>query len=291
MGRARRTRRAYPALHATGAACRTGAAAVATWLTGSELRWRQAPASVLTEILGDRDPGRLADLVRRLAERPLSADVPYELMAGLVRLAGCRVPTSEAYVRGWMDHIGWARRNAGTVIGNLRKDPHLAELAAALFEIEEIGARSNWRYGDGPNNWTYALTQLTREGLLDHKVMVDACAARLLRGGASTADNKVFLGVAVWCGRSTPGCGRSRTGSGPTRRRSCWRHPPGARGYWSRANWWRGSTRTGSRACGRVRRTSRRRCCACGATAPTAQPRSRPPRWLLGSWGAGDEGR
>ncbi|WP_450371725.1 DUF7824 domain-containing protein [Streptomyces phaeolivaceus] len=187
--------RAYPTLHAAGAACQTGAAAVAAWLTGSELRWRQAPPPVLIEVLGDRDPAWLAEVVRRLAERPLSADVPYDLMAGLVRLAGCPVPTSEAYVRGWMDHIGRARRQAGTVIGNLRNDPHLAELVAALFETEEIGARSNWRYGVGLNDWTYALTQLTREGLLDRKVMVDGCVARLLRGGGSTADNKVFLGL------------------------------------------------------------------------------------------------
>ncbi|WP_319054476.1 DUF7824 domain-containing protein [Streptomyces europaeiscabiei] len=186
--------RAYPALHAAGAACQTGAAAVATWLTGSDLRWRQAPPPVLIDVLGDRDPTWLADLVHRLAERPLSADVPYELMAGLVRLSGCPVPTSEAYVRGWMNHID-ALRSAGTVIGNLRKDPHLGELVAALFEIEEIGARSDWRYGDGPNNWTYALTQLTRAGLLDRKVMVDGCLARLLRGGGSAADNKVFLGL------------------------------------------------------------------------------------------------
>jgi hypothetical protein len=188
-----RAQRAYPALHAAGAACQTGAAAVATWLTGSELRWRQAPPSVLIDVLGDRDPDWLADVVRRLAERPLSADVPYELMAGLVRLAGCPVPTSEAYVRGWMDHIGRTRWEAGTVIGSLRKDPHLRELVAALFEIEEIGARGDWRYGDGLNDWTYALTQLTRVGLLDRKAMVDGCVARLLRGGGSTADNKVFL--------------------------------------------------------------------------------------------------
>ncbi|WP_328507645.1 DUF7824 domain-containing protein [Streptomyces sp. NBC_00391] len=190
-----RAQRAYPALHAAGAACQMGAAAVATWLTGSELRWRQAPPSVLIDVLGDRDPDWLADVVHRLAERPLSADVPYELMAGLVRLAGCPVPTSEAYVRGWMDHIGRTRREAGTVIGNLRKDPHLRELVAALFEIEEIGARSDWRYGDGLNDWTYALTQLTRVGLLDRKVMVDGCVARLLHGGGSAADNKVFLGL------------------------------------------------------------------------------------------------
>nr|WP_308010717.1 DUF6493 family protein [Streptomyces sp. AC495_CC817] len=187
--------RAYPALHVAGAACQTGAAAVAAWLTGSDLRWRQAPPAVLIEVLGDRDPEWLGELVRRLAERPLSARVQYELMAGLVRLAGCPVPTSEAYVRGWMDHVGRARRPAGTVIGNLRGDPHLAELVAALFETEEVGARSAWRYDVGPNDWTYALTQLTREGLLDRKAMVDGCVARLLRGGGSTADDKVFLGL------------------------------------------------------------------------------------------------
>ncbi|GHE35962.1 DUF7824 domain-containing protein [Streptomyces capitiformicae] len=186
--------RAYPALHAAGAACQTGAAAVATWLTGSDMRWRQAPSSVLIDVLGDRAPDWLADVVHRLAERPLSSDVPYELMAGLVRLAGCAVPTTEAYVWGWMQHIGRAGWRPGTIIGNLRAEPQLRELVAALFEIEEIGARSDWRYGEERNNWTDALTQLTEEGLLDRKAMVDACVARLLRGG-STADNKVFLGL------------------------------------------------------------------------------------------------
>ncbi|EKX63079.1 DUF6493 family protein [Streptomyces ipomoeae] len=186
--------RAYPALQAAGAACQTGAAAVATWLTGSDMRWRHASPAVLLVVLGDRDPDWLADLVHRLAERPLTAEVPYKLMAGLVGLAGCAVPTSEAYVWGWMQHISRYRRNRGTVVGNLRKDPHLRELVAALFETEEIGARSDWRYDEGPNNWTNALTQLTQEGLLDRKVMIDACVARLLRGG-STADNKVFLGL------------------------------------------------------------------------------------------------
>ncbi|MEU6800422.1 DUF6493 family protein [Streptomyces neyagawaensis] len=187
--------RAYPALHVAGAACQTGAAAVADWIAGSDMRWRQAPAPVLIDVLGDREPRWLDDLVHRLAERPSTAQVPYELMSGLVRLAGCAVPTSETYVRGWMEHIGRARWKAGTVIGNLRKDPHLAELVTALFDITEIGARSDWRYGEGLNNWTYALTQLAEEGLLDRKTLIDGCVSRLLRGGGSTADNKVFLGL------------------------------------------------------------------------------------------------
>ncbi|MCL6734449.1 DUF6493 family protein [Streptomyces neyagawaensis] len=187
--------RAYPALHVAGAACQTGAAAVADWIAGSDMRWRQAPAPVLIDVLGDREPRWLDDLVHRLAERPLTAQVPYELMSGLVRLAGCAVPTSETYVRGWMEHIGRARWKAGTVIGNLRKDPHLADLVTALFDIAEIGARSDWRYGEGLNNWTYALTQLAEEGLLDRKTLIDGCVSRLLRGGGSTADNKVFLGL------------------------------------------------------------------------------------------------
>ncbi|MGW0711136.1 DUF6493 family protein [Streptomyces sp. NPDC002643] len=185
---------AYPALHAAGAACQTGAAAVAAWLTGSDMRWWQAPAPLLIDMLGDRAPDWLSDLVHRLAEHPVGSEVSYPLMAGLVRLAGCPVPTSEAYVRGWMEHIDRARWKPGTVIANLREDPHLGELVAALFETEEIGARSAWRYGEGENNWTYALARLTQEGILDRKVMIEACVARLLRGG-STADNKVFLGL------------------------------------------------------------------------------------------------
>jgi hypothetical protein len=187
-----RTRRAYPALHAAGAACQTGAAAVAGWLAASDMRWSQASPGLLIHVLGDRDPGWLADVVRRLAQRPVSARVPYELMAGLVRLSGCPAPTTEAYVQGWVLHIGSIWQRGDTVLARLRQDPHLPELVAALFETDDIGSRLGWPDTEGPNSWPEALAQLTAEGKLGRKTVVDACVARLLRGGPA-ADLRVFL--------------------------------------------------------------------------------------------------
>ena len=188
------SRRAYPALHAAGAACETGAAAAAAWIAATDMRWSQSSPALLIHILGDRDTAWLADVTHRLAERPAAAGVPYELMAGLVRLSGCPVPTTDAYVRGWVEHISHLRQLGNTLLDRLRKDPHLAELVDAVFETEDIGSPLEWASTDGPNSWVDALAQLTTEGVLDRKRTVDACAARLLRGG-TTLDNRVFLRV------------------------------------------------------------------------------------------------
>ncbi|MFI5551189.1 DUF6493 family protein [Streptomyces sp. NPDC051738] len=186
------SRRAYPTLHAAGAACQTGAAGVAGWLAAADMRWWPASPGVLIDVLGDRAPGWLADVAHRIAERPVSARVPYELMAGLVRLSGCPVPTTEAYVHGWVEHIGHVWQRGDTVLDRLRKDPHLAQLTAALFETDDIGSRLAWSAAEGPDSWTDALAQLTAEGILDRKATVGACLARLLRGGPA-ADHRVFL--------------------------------------------------------------------------------------------------
>ncbi|CAL9375857.1 DUF7825 domain-containing protein [Streptomyces sp. enrichment culture] len=186
------SRRALPALHAAGAACQTGAAAVANWLAAVDMRWSQASPAVLLHVLGDRDAGWLADVVHRLARRPAASNVSYELMAGLVRLSGCPVPTTEAYVQGWLLHIGGGWQRGGTLRDRLRRDPHLAEMVAAVFRTEGVGARLGWLSGDGPDGWTSALAELTAEGALDRRSMVDACVARLLRGGVP-AEPRVFL--------------------------------------------------------------------------------------------------
>ncbi|TXS46157.1 hypothetical protein EAO75_25755 [Streptomyces sp. uw30] len=185
-------RRAYPALHAAGTACQTGAAGVASWLAAADMRWWPASPGVLIDVLGDRAPAWLGDVAHRIAERPPSARVPYELTAGLVRLSGCPVPTTEAYVHGWVEHIGHVWQRGDTVLARLRRDPHLARLVAALFETDDIGSRLAWTAVEGPNSWHEAIAQLTVDGVLDRKATVDACLARLLRGGPA-ADHRVFL--------------------------------------------------------------------------------------------------
>ncbi|MEV2233070.1 DUF6493 family protein [Streptomyces phaeochromogenes] len=186
------SRKAYPALHAAGAACHTGAAGTATWLTAADLRWSQASPGVLLHVLGDRERDWLGDVAHRLAERPPLAQVPYELMSGLVRLSGCPVPTTETYVVGWIEQVGSLWQRGDTILQRLRQDPYTAELVAAVFEIPDVGSRLDWLFGDGPDSWFNALAQLTREGALDRKATVDACVARLLRGGVPS-DCRVFL--------------------------------------------------------------------------------------------------
>ncbi|MFD0313546.1 DUF7824 domain-containing protein [Streptomyces flavalbus] len=185
-------RRAYPALHVAGAACQTGAAGVTSWLAASDMRWSGASPALLLHVLGDRESDWLADVAHRLAERPATAWVPYELMAGLVRLAGCAAPTTDAYVRGWVDHVHGSWQLGGTLMDRLARDRHLVPLVAALFETDDIGGRLGWPNDDGPDSWTGALAGLTARGVLDRGATVDACVARLLRGGTS-ADLRLFL--------------------------------------------------------------------------------------------------
>ncbi|MPY31772.1 hypothetical protein FNH09_10880 [Streptomyces adustus] len=185
--------RAYPALHLAGAACQTGAAGVASWIAAADLQWSSSSRSdLLLHVLGDRDPAWLAEVTRRLAERPAASRVSHELMAGLVRLSGHPVPTTDAYVRGWVERIGSTCYRGDTVLEQLRRDPHLVRLVAALFETDDIGSRMQWGAAEGPNSWTDAIARLTVEGALDRTATVDACVARLLRGGTA-ADHRVFL--------------------------------------------------------------------------------------------------
>lgn len=175
--------RAHAALHAAGTACQTGAAAVASWLAATDMRWSQASPGLLLDLLRDREPDWLADLVHRLAQRPSSSNVSYELMAGLVRLAGCPVPTTQTYVQGWVWHMGSTWKQADTLVERLRAEPQLPSLVPALFETGEVGSSLWWLGTEGPNSWPGALAQLADQGVLERKTLIDACVARLLRGG------------------------------------------------------------------------------------------------------------
>ncbi|MFF8475931.1 DUF6493 family protein [Streptomyces sp. NPDC015414] len=192
-----RSERVRPALHLAGAACHTGAAAAAAWIGAGDMRWQHAPTDALLRALETRGAGWLADVAHRLARRPVSADVPYELMAGLVSRSGCEVPATDAYVTGWVRHIGGGRRG-GRVLDSLRREPNLAPLVAGLFALTDLtGIR--WLLGDGPDSWPSALAALAREGLLDRALLLDACVARLLRGAGGT-DHRILLPVLAGLG-------------------------------------------------------------------------------------------
>ncbi|MEU9735344.1 DUF6493 family protein [Streptomyces sp. NPDC048002] len=186
------SRRVLPALHLAGAACQTGAAAVADWLAAGDFAWSPAPPVRLVDVLADRDTAWLADVTHRLARRPENARVPYELMSGLVRLSACPVPTTATYVRGWLMHIGGSWVRSGPLADRLRQEPQLAELVAALFEIDEIGSVLGWLTGEGRDSWHASLARLAEEGVLERKALLDGCVARLLRGGRAS-DVRAFL--------------------------------------------------------------------------------------------------
>ncbi|MGW4569539.1 DUF6493 family protein, partial [Streptomyces sp. NPDC004561] len=116
--------------------------------------------------------------------------MPYDLMAGLVSRAGCDVPVTDAYVIGWVRSVGsgWDR-SCG--LARLRDEPQLAQLVAGLFTLTDL-REVRWMLGDGAHAWQEALATLAREGVLDRAFLVDACTARLLRGGGPT-DHRIYL--------------------------------------------------------------------------------------------------
>lgn len=188
-------RQSYPALQVAGAACHTGAASAAAWLGAAEWLWqRHVEPRVLLHMLADRESAWLADVAHRLAAMPASRGVNYELMAGLVELAGCPVPTTEAYVVGWVGALNTGRRHDRSLADRLRAEPHVAELTAALFTTEDIGGRLDWFASDSAQGWPRALAELADEGVVERKVLLDGCVARLLRGGRQS-DLRLFLKV------------------------------------------------------------------------------------------------
>ena len=189
----RRAVRAHPALHAAGAACHTSVTAAAAWIAGADLRWNRAPTPVLLDLLGRRPPEWQAELARRLADRPASAELDHALLAGLVRQAGCAPPTTRTYLAGWVDQLT-AAHQSGTLLDRLRADPHTPLLVCALFDTQNVGTRLTRPSATGFDSWPTALACLAEEGVLDRAVLLDRCVARLLRGGRVT-DQRLFLRV------------------------------------------------------------------------------------------------
>ncbi|MEV7417589.1 DUF6493 family protein [Streptomyces sp. NPDC089919] len=180
----RERERATPALLVAGAACQTGAAAVASWIGArGESRWQRRPYDVLLGILADRDPAWLGDLAHRLAARPSGAAVDYPLILALVERAGCPMPTPDGCVEGWATAV----EGAGLPLTEaLRRAPHLTAFVPRLFETPAPVAGLSWRCGtEDPDHWPAALATLAAEGLLDRAALLDGCTARLVRGGVA----------------------------------------------------------------------------------------------------------
>ncbi|MFJ2913979.1 DUF6493 family protein [Streptomyces sp. NPDC087228] len=184
------------ALLIAGAGCHTGAAGCATWIGGRDLLgWTRSPYPLLLEALADRPPAWLGDVAHRLAARPATAEITYEVVSGLVEIAQCPVPTTEGFVRGWAETSQWQRKNPAPLIDILRTDRHLGVLVPRLFELTELPSSVAWcGEPDDPDHWPSALAVLAAEGLVERPVLLDSCVTRLLRGG-KPADLRFFLAV------------------------------------------------------------------------------------------------
>ncbi|MFF3751948.1 DUF6493 family protein [Streptomyces sp. NPDC002018] len=170
------------ALLLAGAGCHTGAAAAAAWIGAGDLRaGRRLPHRELLELLSGRDPAWLGDVAHRLAGRPSTSRLDYELIAGLVGLAGCPAPTADGFVHGWAE----AAQSSGGLLAVLRADPLVRIMVPLLFDTAELPSPLAW-YGNAedPRHWPSVLAVLAEEGVVERSLLVDCAVARLLRGGA-----------------------------------------------------------------------------------------------------------
>ncbi|MFJ8017326.1 DUF6493 family protein [Streptomyces sp. NPDC096339] len=173
-----------PSLVVAAAGCAGGAAAAASWIAARDLRrWQALPTGILLDVLSDREPIWLGDLAHRLAARAATAEQDYPLIRALVDLAGCAMPTTDGCLEGWASSLLISHV---PLVDALRRDPYTAELVPRLFETAEPSS-SFGRLGEptGPYHWPTALATLAEEGLIDRTVLLDACTARLLRGGTA----------------------------------------------------------------------------------------------------------
>ncbi|WP_041997889.1 DUF6493 family protein [Streptomyces sp. AcH 505] len=191
--------RVQRALLVAGAGCLTGAAAAAAWIGARDLRNGDRAPWGLADLLADRDPAWLGEVARRLAERNSTAEDDFSLIRELSERAGTPLPDTDAVVRGWADTVGDRERS---LLGGLRKDTHVTAFVPRLFELAELPNGISWRTdAQDPDHWPSLLAVLAEEGVVERDMLVDACVARLLRGGRPR-EQVFFLNVARRLGLS-----------------------------------------------------------------------------------------
>jgi hypothetical protein len=166
-------------LRVGGAACLPTAAQAAAWLNRSALRWwwSRGPDQVVNVLLG-RGVAWLPDLATRVAAalpaRPGHGE--WSTAAELIKVSGAPVPTSDAFVRGWVED--WRFDPSPRV--RLRADPFLDALLPRLFDVDGLGIALDV---DGAT----ALAAVATEGRIPRKVLLDGTVGRLLRGDRPAA--------------------------------------------------------------------------------------------------------
>lgn len=181
------------ALRVAGAACLTGAAQVAGWLSRRDLQvWMSLkdPDRIVAVLRHRPEPWR-ADLARRLVQRlrPLtqtwqrySSPSTWRIAATLVVETGIAPPDNDAFASCWVDHAP----NRWDHVERLRADPLLDHMVPRLFEAD--GAPEALTYNlrrNGECSLVTGLVALAAEGRLPRPMLLDGCVSRFLIGGTA----------------------------------------------------------------------------------------------------------
>lgn len=210
------------ALLVAGAGCNTAASAAAQWIASNDVVADPVEAvAQVRAVLAERDPNWLAEVARRLADRPSPwLWWRFPLVEWLIRASGCAMPIGDGFVTGWvadrtLNTPAWlfavrpptaaddrgphdrgldAKGRDGAVapegasrynilLERLRADDFLDVLVPRLFEVPGIGAALAETIGrPSVDSWPCVLAALANEGRLARARLIDGCLSRLLRG-------------------------------------------------------------------------------------------------------------
>jgi hypothetical protein len=189
-----KAQRMLSALAVATAYCVQTPAQAETWLRRAEAyqEYQRAvsdPAELLTS---RRESAWIAELARRLGERMVrTVGMDYwEFVDRLAAAGGIELPLTTGRITGWIEYAAWGRRrvhgeNQLSLLDWLRKQPRLQDHLTGIFEVDDRGAHFIvWSGGrrDSANEWPTAIATLAAEGAVDRAAIMEACAARLLRG-------------------------------------------------------------------------------------------------------------
>ncbi|MGV9316294.1 DUF7824 domain-containing protein [Streptomyces sp. NPDC003691] len=174
--------RAARALLIAGAGCLPGPAAAAAWIGARELQLGQpAKPDLLLAVLAHRDDDFLGKLAHRLAARTGVGAAEAALIDALVQRSGCPLPVSDGYVNGWVELV---TQQGAEGVRKLWDDPRASVLAVRIFETPRVpGPVFRYPHHAPEDPWPAAIAALPGHGVVQRPVLLDACVARLLRGG------------------------------------------------------------------------------------------------------------
>lgn len=166
----------------------------ATWLPdeeelsydphGNRVETLSPTAGHVVEVLVRRDPPWLPTVVNLLAER-LRFDHyrpdDYLLIDNLRTRAAMPPPAAPVFVAMWVRTAWRGHHDDGDAVGLVRAEPAYAELVPLAFDVDEIAGAMRERD---------QLRHLADTGAVDRDALIDACLARLQRGGRPQPTNE-----------------------------------------------------------------------------------------------------